>query len=253
MTYCCGLLVEEGLALIADTRTNAGVDNISVFRKLHVFATPGERVLVLATAGNLSVTQSAISLLQEGVLNPRTGERETLQAATSMFHAAQLVGEALRRVTDEVKAPLDAAGVDYGATVLLGGQISGAPLTLYMVYGVGNFIECGPDAPYLQIGEPKYGKPVLDRFVAFDTPVVEALKAGLISFDATMRSNLAVGMPLDLVIIRRDSLVIDLAHRIDPEEAYFRDLSRSWNEALRSAAAAIPPPPYAPAADPQQT
>lgn len=244
MTYCCGLLVQEGLVMICDTRTNAGVDNISTFRKLHVFEQPGEHVLLLATAGNLSVTQSAISLLQEGVHNPDTGKVETLANCTSMFRAAQLVGHALKQVTDSVSASLSKAGVDYGATVLLGGQIAGGPMTLFMIYGVGNFIECGLDAPFMQIGEPKYGKPVLDRFVTYQTPLYDALKLGLISFDLTMRSNLAVGMPLDIAVIRRDALEIELRHRVLPEEPYFHELSESWSEALKSAASSIPEPPY---------
>lgn len=230
--------------MICDTRTNAGVDNISTFRKLHVFEQAGDHALMLATAGNLSVTQAAISLLSEGVHNPDTGKVETLANCTSMFRAAQLVGHALHQVTESVRASLASAGVAYGATVLLGGQIAGGPLTLYLIYGAGNAIECGPDAPFMQIGEPKYGKPVLDRFVIYETPLYDALKLGLISFDLTMRSNLAVGMPLDLAVLRRDALQIELQHRVKPDEPYFHELSESWSEALKQAAASIPQPPY---------
>lgn len=244
MTYCCGILVQEGLAMIADTRTNAGVDNISVFRKLHIYERSGEHVLVLATAGNLSVTQSAVSLLREGVLNPASGAIETLEGCATMFRAAQLVGHALNQVTQTMKGALIAAGVDYGATVLFGGRIAGGPMALYMIYGAGNFIECGPDSPFLQIGERKYGKPVLDRFVTHDTKLSDALKLGLISFDQTMRSNLAVGMPLDLIVMKRDALSLELNHRVKPDEPYFHELSQSWSKALRDAAAAIPSPPY---------
>ena len=244
MTYCCGVLVSDGLVMIADTRTNAGVDNISTFRKLNVVSKPGEHVLALATAGSLSVTQSAMSLMQEGLFNPETGQIETLDGQTSMFRAAQFVGHALHKATDGVKSMLAGAPVEYGATVLLGGQVAGGPMRLFMIYGVGNFIECGPDVPFLQIGEPKYGKPILDRALAFDTPLEEVLKVGLISFELTIRSNLAVGAPLDVLVLERDSLDPRLDHRIEGDDAYWRGLSDQWSAAMRAAAEAIPPPPY---------
>ena len=175
MTYCCGLLVEEGLCMIADTRTNAGVDNISTFRKLTVLQQPGEYALVVATAGSLSVTQSALSMMQEGLLSPDTGQIETLGRQPTLFRAAQFAGHALGSATDEVKAALADTGVAYGATLLLGGQVQGGPMRLFMIYGAGNFIECGEDAPFLQIGEHKYGKPILDRAVKFQTELYDAL------------------------------------------------------------------------------
>jgi putative proteasome-type protease len=252
MTYCCGLLVEEGLVMIADTRTNAGVDNISTYRKLHVYETPGERVIVIATAGNLSITQTALSLLQEGVLNPETGEIETLDQQPSIFRAAQLVGHAVRQVRRTMAPSIEvmqADNISYGVTLLLGGQFKDGPMKLYMIYGAGNFIECYPDTPYLQIGELKYGKPILDRAVRYDTPLYNALKLGLISFDSTMRSNLAVGLPLDLVTLRRDAVRIETRRRIEPDDAYFRHLGEQWSAALKAAHAAIPLPPYGPEAD----
>ena len=244
MTYCCGVLVQDGLVMIADTRTNAGVDNISTFRKLHVFSRPGERVIGLMTAGSLSVTQAAISLMQEGLLNPDTGQIETLDAQISMFRAAQFVGHALHKATCAVKAVLADANVDYGATVLLGGQIAGGPMRMFMIYGVGNFIECGTDVPFMQIGEPKYGKPILDRAVEFETPLQDVLKLGLISFELTMRSNLAVGAPLDIIVLPRDGLALELEHRIEADDAYWRSLTQQWNAAMKAAHEAIPPPPY---------
>ena len=255
MTYCVGLLVQDGLVMIADSRTNAGVDNVSVYRKLHVFEKPGERVLVIATAGNLSVTQTALSLLREGFFNPDTGQIETLDAPTSTFRAARLIGHAVRHVRGSMEAPTQdqmqagtpGQGVNYDASLLVGGQVIGQPMSLYLVYGAGNFIECGPDTPYLQIGECKYGKPILDRALTYDTDLGEALKLGLISFDSTIRSNLAVGLPLDLAVMRRDALKIDIQHRVDAEDGYFHDLGQRWSRALNEARTAIPAPPYGPA------
>ena len=244
MTYCCGILVEEGLVMLADTRTNAGVDNISVFRKLHVFEAPGAHALVVATAGNLSVTQSALSILASGVRDPETGAMETLAGCLTMFRAAQLCGIALRQVTESMKPGLMEAGVAYGASLLLGGQIGGGGATLYQIYGAGNFIECGPDSPFLQIGEPKYGKPILDRFVTVKMGLSDALKIALLSYDPTIRSNVAVGMPIDVAMVRRDALNLELNYRVEEGDAYFADMSQRWSRSLAEAVAAIPAPPY---------
>jgi putative proteasome-type protease len=246
MTYCAGILVDDGLVMIADTRTNAGVDNISTYRKLHLFEVPGDRALAICSAGNLSVTQSTLSLLREGVRNPETDGIETLETAPTMFRAAQMVGWAVRKMTDDVKDSLDEAGIDYGVRFLFGGQIKGGPPALYLVYGQGNFIECSEDTHFLQIGEHKYGKPILDRAVAGDMDLYDALKLGLISFDSTMRSNLAVGAPLDLCVVRRDTLKVELRHRVESDDSYFHDLRERWSGALRAAHLAIEPPPYGP-------
>ena len=246
MTYCAGILVKEGLVMFADTRTNAGFDDISTYRKLHIFETPGERALAVATSGNLSVTQMALSLAQEGLLNPDTGETETLAQAPSMFRAAQLLGQAVRKVRHDLAPGLEEEHVDSSVSLLLGGQIRGGPMRLFMVYDAGNFIECGLDAPFLQIGEHKYGRPILVRAVNYETELYDALKIGLISIDSTMKSNLAVGLPIDLLVIRRDQLKSELVHRIGPDEPYFHDLSERWSEALRAAHSNIPRPPYAP-------
>jgi len=245
MTYCAGLLVKGGLVIIADTRTNAGVDNVSTFRKLHLFEEPGERVMGIASAGNLSVSQSVLALLQEGVELPGSAERETLLQAPTMFRAAQLIGHAVRQVRQELGDALDAANVPADVSFLFGGQIRGGPMTLFMIYAAGNFIECGMDAPFLQIGETKYGKPILDRAITFETDLYDALKIGLISMDSTMRSNLAVGLPIDLLVLRRDAHQVELTHRIEPGEPYFTDLSQRWSDALKAAHMAIPRPPYA--------
>ncbi len=246
MTYCAGLMVEDGLVMIADTRTNAGLDNISTFRKLHIFSWPGDRTLALATAGNLSISQSVISLLNEGLRQPETGAVETLQTAPTMFRAAQLVGRAVRQVQDVDGRALAEAGLKFDVSFLFGGQIQGQPMRLFMIYAAGNFIECGGDAPFLQIGEHKYGKPILDRAITAGTNLYDALKMGLISMDSTMRSNLGVGLPIDILVLRKDQVVPELNRRIEASEPYFHDLRERWSAALRAAHMAIPRPPYGP-------
>jgi putative proteasome-type protease len=244
MTYCCGILLREGLVMIADTRTNAGLDNISTFRKLHVLRQPGERVMMLSAAGNLSLSQSVVSLLNEGVENHATGELETLMNAPTMFQAAQRIGQAIRTVHHIEGQALQAADVKFDVSFLFGGQIKGDRLRLYMIYSAGNFIECTTDTPYLQIGEHKYGKPILDRAVRFDIDIYDGLKIALLSMDSTLRSNLSVGMPIDIGVARRDACDAELIHRIEPGDPYFHDLSERWSAALRAAHMAIPRPPY---------
>ena len=169
MTYCVGILVREGLVMIADTRTNAGVDNIAVFRKLHLFECPGERMITLATAGNLSISQSVLSLLSEGIEDPPTGEPETLYTVPTMLKAARLVGRAIRQVYAADGADMEMRNASFDVTLLLGGQILGGDMRLFQIYAPGNAIEATDDTPFLQIGEPKYGKPILDRAIAHDT------------------------------------------------------------------------------------
>jgi putative proteasome-type protease len=230
--------------MIADTRTNAGLDNISTFRKLHVYTQPGERIMALASSGNLSLSQSVRSTLIEGVENPETGERETLMNAPTMFQAAQRIGRAIRNIQSVEGTALKAAEIEHEVAFLFGGQIKGDRLRLFMIYSAGNFIECTTDTPYLQIGEHKYGKPVLDRAVRYDTDLYDALKIGLISMDSTMRSNLGVGLPIDLLVVRTDSCDAELSYRIEPGEPYFQDLRERWSAALRAAHISIPRPPY---------
>jgi putative proteasome-type protease len=244
MTYCCGVLVREGLVMIADTRTNAGLDNISTFRKLNVYRQPGERVMAIASSGNLSISQSVVSMLNEGMQNPMTGEIETLMNAPTMFQAAQRVGQAIRHIHEIEAAAFETSEIKFDVSFLFGGQIKGEKLRLYMIYTAGNFIECTNDTPYLQIGEHKYGKPILDRAARHDINLYDALKISLLSMDSTLRSNLGVGMPLDVTVIRRDACDAELIHRIEPGDPYFRDLSESWSAALRAAHMAIPRPPY---------
>lgn len=249
MTYCVGLLLKEGLVMLADTRTNAGLDNIATFRKLHIFETPGEKMFTLATAGNLAFTQSVISILREGVETDE-GPR-TLLDQPSMFRAAQFIGQVIRQVYKSDGPAIEQNGASLDFTMLFGGQVRGRNLRLYLMYRAGNFIEATSDTPYLQVGEHKYGKPILDRAVNFDTKLYDALKLALISMDSTMRSNLGVGMPLDFVVLRRGALQWEVNQRIEPGEPYFHDLRERWSAALRRAHIDIPPPPYGPGARPQ--
>ena len=243
MTYCVGMLVEDGLAMIADTRTNAGVDSISTYRKLHVVDRPGERVLGICTAGNLSVTQTALAMAREGV-HLNVGEpAETLETAPTLFRCAQILGHALRSVRLSIAPALEADSLNTSASMLLGGQINGGPMALYLIYSQGNFIECGRDTPYLQIGELKYGKPILESGLAFDTPLAEAVKLGLISFSTTMRSNVGVGAPFDVLTLRRDYFSGD-QRRIEEDDSYFADLHLRWTQAQAAARRGMPEPPW---------
>ena len=244
MTYCCGILVRDGLVMIADTRTNAGLDNISTFRKLQVFEKPGERAMAIASAVNLSITQSVLGFLNEGLRNEETGEVETLMNAPSMFQAAQRVGRAIRLVRSLDGPDLERDGIKFEASFLFGGQINQRRLRLFMVYSAGNCIECTVDTPYLQVGEHKYGKPILDRAIKYDTTLSDALKIGLVSMDSTMRSNLGVGMPIDIAVMPRGEARVETNYRIEPGEPYFHDLRERWSAALRKAHMDIPPPPY---------
>src|SRR4030088_3608037 len=244
MTYCCGVLERDGLVMIADTRTSADLDTASTFRKLHVFSKPGERIMAIASAGNLSISQSVLSTLTEGLEDPVSGEIETLMNAPTMFQAAQRIGRAICSVHATEGVALQSEDINFDVSFLFGGQIKGSRMRLFMVYPAGNFIECTVDTPYLQIGEHKYGKPVLDRAVTYGVDLYDALTISLISMDSTMRSNLGVGMPIDMLVVRRDTCEAELSYRIEPGEPYFHDLRERWSAALRAAHMNIPRPPY---------
>jgi putative proteasome-type protease len=244
MTYCCGILVRDGLVMIADTRTNAGLDNISTFRKLHVFERKGHHAFAIATAGNLSITQNVLHFVRTGVENAKTKELERLEDMTDMFAAAQLIGRAVRKVDEVYGEALEQASLNFDVSFLFGGQIAGGPPRLFMIYSAGNFIECTPDAPFLQIGEHKYGKPILDRAVNFNTDLYDALKIGLISMDSTIKSNLGVGLPIDIIVTRTDEPSLEVDSRIDATDEYFRDLRERWSAALRAAHMGIPRPNF---------
>jgi putative proteasome-type protease len=242
MTYCVGLYLKDGLVMLSDTRTNAGVDNISLFSKMHIYEITGERFMTVMTAGNLAVTQAVVNMLHEGI---DTGERiETLYTVPSMFRAAQLVGEAVRRVYRTDGPTLEAQNVKFDVSLLLGGQLKGRGMRLFQIYAAGNFIEATPDTPFLQIGETKYGKPILDRVLQYETDPRDGVKLVLVSMDSTLRSNLTVGMPIDLMVYRRDAMRAEIRRRITDNDPYFRMISEGWSEALRNAYRAIPRPDW---------
>lgn len=243
MTYCVGLNLDEGLVMLTDSRTNAGVDSISTFEKLHLWQKPGERVLAVATAGNLSLSQSVISLMKDGFTDA-DGNEHDLMKATRMFEAAGMLGAAIREVMRRDGGALKAAGVEPSLSMLLGGQIRGRPPQLYLLYSAGNFIRATRDTPFLQIGEAKYGKPILDRVITPETSLVQAVKCALISMDSTLRSNISVGLPLDLLVLRRDTFQPALQRRIDADDAYFNDIRRRWGEGLRSVFGTVPDPDW---------
>ncbi len=223
--------------MAADTRTNAGVDNVGRFKKLHTWSKTGERVFVLLTAGNLAVTQAVVSLLTESALEKKSGEN--LLRAKTMFQAARIVGRAIRevrRIDGEALSPTSDA---FAASFIFGGQIGKEAPRLFQIYAEGNFIEATPDTPFFQIGEHKYGKPILDRVARNDMPLGEAAKMVLLSFDSTLRSNLSVGLPLDMLTYETGSLRIEHTKRIGQDDPYFKMLSSEWSKALRAAFANI--------------
>ncbi|MFM1886279.1 MAG: hypothetical protein RL026_1436 [Pseudomonadota bacterium] len=238
MTYCLSMLLDTGLVFLSDSRTNAGVDQVSTFRKTTVFEVPGERVLVLLTAGNLAVTQSVVSLLQEEAA--QASQVPNLLHCPTMYEAACLVGEAVRRVHARDGESLQRFGFDFNPAIIIGGQIAGEKPRLFNVYAAGNFIEATPETTYFQIGESKYGKPIIDRVVRRSSSLTEAVKCALVSMDSTIRSNLSVGLPLDLVIVRRDQLRVARHVSIDNTNDYFRSISSGWGEALRQAFVHLP-------------
>lgn len=238
MTYCVALRLDDGVVFAADTRTNAGVDNIAQYRKLHSWRRPGDRVLVLLASGNLAVTQSVLGTLNEA-MSAAEPETDTLYTVPSMYRAARLVGEAVREVRRTDGPALEASQAGFTASFILGGQIAGEPPRIFQIYAEGNFFEATDDTPFLQIGEHKYGKPILDRVAKPNMRLGEAAKLILLSFDSTLRSNLSVGMPIDILIYERDSLDVRREMRIQQDDEYFKKLSSGWSEALREAFARI--------------
>ncbi len=240
MSYCVALKLNQGLVFGADTRTNAGVDNVACFRKLHSWEVREERVIVMLTAGNLAVTQAVMSMLNERLTEPSAGTRN-LYTVSTMFQVARLVGDALRAVRSVDGSALAASNNTFAASFIVGGQIRGDSPRLFSVYNEGNFIEATSDTPFFQIGEHKYGKPILDRVVVPEMTLEDAAKLMLLSFDSTLRSNLSVGMPLDLLLYRTDALHISLERRIGKDDPYFLGLSSGWSKALREAFTRLEP------------
>jgi putative proteasome-type protease len=239
MTYAVAIRLNRGLVFAADTRTSAGSDNVAIFRKLHYWRKLGERVIVLMSAGNLAVTQSVISLLNEQLVEELSPGAESLLTVPSLYRAARLVGGALREVRRVDGKALEEGGSNFNANFILGGQIGAEVPRLFHIYPEGNFIEATAETPYFQIGEHKYGKPIIDRVAQPNMRLGEAAKLALLSFDSTLRSNLSVGLPIDLLIYERDSLDVRREKRIEENDEYFRKLSNAWSEALRAAFAQI--------------
>ena len=231
MTYCIGVLLDKGMIFASDSRTNAGMDSVAKFCKMTVFERPGNRVIVLLSSGNLAGTQAVISVLTQRCAD---GDAATnLFGARTMFDAVRLVSDAMRDIENRDADYLEANNVRFNASFIVGGQIDGEPMRLFRTYAEGNFIEAGDDTNFFQTGETKYGKPILDRVLTQHTPLAEATKCILVSFDSTMRSNLSVGMPIDLVCYEQDSLEVRLRRRFDEGDPYFTTLSHEWSDGTR--------------------
>jgi putative proteasome-type protease len=238
MTYCCALRLKDGMVFISDTRTNAGVDHISVFRKLYIFGIENERFFVIQTSGNLATTQAVIGHLK----NQLTLKQEpNLYSVNTMFEAAELVGHTLKKVIADVSSDTLEQS-NYYCSLLVGGQIGEEPMQLYNIYPQGNFICATKDTAFFQIGESKYGKPILDRALSYEMPLEEALRCSLISFDSTLRSNVSVGMPLDVLVYHKDSLTVPEGKRITEDDPYFEHISKQWSETLKKGLAELPVP-----------
>ena len=239
MTYCVGIKLNKGIAFMSDTRTNAGVDNISTFKKMYTWIRPGERVIVLMAAGNLATTQAVISLLDERTKAPED-RHQTLLETPSMFQTARLIGDTVKEIITGSAPSGQKADSAFNATFILGGQIKGSEPRLFQIYPEGNFIESSADTPFFQIGEHKYGKPILVRAYDPTMSFAEATKLLMVSFDSTLKSNLSVGLPLDLAFYERDAFNIGYQKRIERDDPYYRTISDGWSDALKNAFASLP-------------
>ena len=240
MTYCVALKLNTGMVFASDSRTNAGLDQISSFKKMRHFFNENDRAIVILSSGNLSVTQSAINLIEQKSRHPET---KNIWNVDSLFDVAQLLGEALREVRKTDMVYLSQSNIDSSVNFIVGGQIKGERMRLFLVYSEGNFIEVSEENPYFQIGETKYGKPIIDRVIKPDTQLDDAVKCTLVSFDSTMRSNLSVGFPIDLVCYKFDSLQLDFQH-ITQDDPYFAEISHRWCDGLRNVFASLPNPSW---------
>jgi len=245
MTYCVAIKLNAGLVFLSDSRTNAGLDQISTFRKMIVYEKSDDRFMVLLSAGNLSISQSVREILQvEQLKDQDGGEPITIWNAKSMFDAARVLGAAIRHVYDRDAASLKQAGVEFNVSLIFGGQIKGEGMRLFQVYSAGNFIEATPETQYFQVGESKYGKPVLDRVITPETPLDEAAKCALVSMDSTLKSNLSVGLPLDLVVYEANQFQTNKVVCIDENNPYFKMMHNSWGQKLREVFDSIEDPSW---------
>ena len=242
MTYCVGIKLDAGLVFLSDSRTNAGLDQISTYRKMMVYEKADDRFMVMLSAGNLSISQSVREILQVEKIDNPGGEPITIWNAASMFDAVRVLGSAVRRVYDQDGPSLKQAGIDFNASMIFGGQIKGEAMRLFLVYSAGNFIEATRETCYFQIGESKYGKPVLDRMITPATPLDEAAKCALVSMDSTLKSNLSVGLPLDLLVYERERFASDQLVCIDEHNPYFHMIRSTWGQKLRQVFESIDDP-----------
>jgi putative proteasome-type protease len=242
MTYCVGLRVSGGIVMLSDTRTNAGLDNISRFSKMFTFEQKEERVIAMMTSGNLSITQGVMSRLRRNIQKAEEegSDVETVLNAPTLFRVAQIVGDEMRGMQGEYRDAVTAQGVSTDASILLAGQRKGGKLRLYLIYSAGNFIEATRDTPFFQIGEHKYGKPILDRVISFESNIEDAVKGACVSMESTMRSNLSVGMPLDLVVIENGALRFSNQRRIETDDEGFAAIARNWSQLLRNGFEMLP-------------
>jgi putative proteasome-type protease len=238
MTYCVGVKLDDGLIFASDSRTHAGVDNFASFCKMTVFERAGDRVIVLLSSGNLAGTQAVISVLKQR--GDAIDGAPNLWSAKSLFDAAMLVSDAMRDVNRRDSEHLADSDIKFNASFILGGQITGEPPRLFRIYAEGNFIEASLETPYLQTGETKYGKPIIDRVITRSTSLNDAAKCVLVSFDSTMRSNLSVGMPIDLICYQRDSLEVRMRRRFEEADVHFRELRKQWSEGTRELFSRVP-------------
>jgi putative proteasome-type protease len=244
MTYCIGIRLNAGLVFLSDSRTNAGIDQISTFRKMIVYEKPGDRFMVLLTAGNLSISQSVREILQVEKLDNGKEPPITIWNATSMFDAARVLGSAVRRIHEQDGPSLKQSGIDFNASMIFGGQIAGETMRLFQVYSAGNFIEATRETCYFQIGESKYGKPILDRMIRPDTGLDEAAKCALVSMDSSLKSNLSVGLPLDLMVYQEGRLQSEQVVCIDDKNPYFQMIHGTWAQRLREVFEGIDDPQW---------
>jgi putative proteasome-type protease len=245
MTYCVGVLLQDGVVMASDSRTHAGVDNFATFCKMTLFEREGDRVIALLSSGNLAGTQAVISLLKQRGQEPAEGAM-TIWSARTMFDVVTLVSDAMRDVEHRDGKYLAASSIPFSASFIIGGQLEGEPPRLFRTFAEGNFIEATPETPFFQTGEAKYGKPIIDRVITRSTNLSDAMKCVLVSFDSTMRSNLSVGMPIDLVMFERDRLAVGMRRRFEPGDAYFTALSKEWSEGVRAVFRRLPDVPLEP-------
>src|SRR6218665_2676534 len=244
MTYCVGVKLDAGLVFLSDSRTNAGLDQISTFRKMMVYEKPDDRFMVLLSAGNLSISQSVREILQVEKLDNGDDAPITIWNAPSMFDAVRVLGSAVRRVYEQDGPSLKKSGIDFNASMIFGGQIHGEPMRLFLMYSAGNFIEATRETCYFQVGESKYGKAVLDRRITPQTPLDEAAKCALVSMDSTLKSNLSVGLPLDLLVYEANALQSDNIVCIDEHNPYFAMIRGAWGQKLRQVFESIDDPQW---------